>query len=390
MKNLGKTYKSVQSRYSDIMKIPKSVYRKRVEKVQELMEKEGIAAFLVLSLENYRYFTGDVRKQPRMIIPANDEPFLIVFDSEKDEAERKTGFEAKTYRSLPDMMKHIVAFMNSLGENPTIAVEMEFSTPAFLLERFRIMNPHVEVVDAKQIVAPLRKYKDEYELELMRKAGKLADIAMEKVLDVLKPGVSEREVANEVEYYIRKKGAERLAFPMFVNSGERSLWLHGLATDKKIEEGDLVLIDIGPVYEGYCADIARTFVVGKATEEQKRAHSAYVELQEKVVEMIEEEKNEISILEIERRNEEFMKAKGFGDFYVKGFLHGIGLNFEETPFPTIFPEDLREVVEEKMTLSVGHSVLSIRGVGGFRVEDTIYVGEKVEFLTTFTKELLEV
>ena len=373
------------------MTIPKAVHRERIKRAQELMVESGIDAFLVLSLENYRYFTGDVRKQPRMLIPADGDPFVIVFESEVEEAERKTGLEARGYRALHEMIGHVVGFLNSLNtDTPTVAVEMEFSTPAFLLERFRMANPHVDVVDAKQIVAPLRKFKDSHELELMKKAAKLADLAMEKVEELIKPGVSEREIALEVEYYIRKRGAERLAFPMFVNSGERSLWLHGLSTEKTIENGDVVLVDIGPVYGGYCADIARTFVVGRASDEQKRLHRIYVEMQERVIEEIESGVGEISILEIERRNVEFLKEKGLGEFYVRGFVHGIGLNFEETPFPTIFPEDLREVVEEGMTLSIGHSVLSVRGVGGFRVEDTVHVGSRVGRLTGFSRELVEV
>ncbi len=373
------------------MSIPRNLYRKRVKKAQELMEINDIDAILVLSLENYRYFTGDVRKQPRMLIPAKDEPFVIAFDGEKEEVEKKTGMEVKTYRSMPEMLKHVVGFLNSIEkDSPTVAVEMEFSTPAFLLERFRMANPHVEVVDAKPVISPLRKFKDKYELESMKKAGKHADMAMEKALDVIDVGMSERDVALEVEYYVRKKGAERLAFPMFVNSGERSLWLHGLATDRSIRAGDVVLIDIGPVFNGYCSDITRVFVLGKAKKEQKTAHEIYLEMQERVVEMIETKKGEISILEIEKENEKFVKEKGYGEYYVKGFVHGIGLNFEETPFPTIFPEDLREVVEEGMTLSIGHSVLSVRGVGGFRIEDTIYVGKKIEYLTSFTREFVEV
>ncbi len=373
------------------MSVPRSVYRKRVRKAQELMRENNVDAMLVLSLENYRYFTGDVRKQPRMLIPSENEPTPIVFESEKEEVEKRTGLEAKTYRSLPEMLSAVIGFLNSLEkETPVVAVEMEFSTPAFLIERFRMANPHVEVVDAKQIAAPLRKIKDGYEIELMKKAGKLADKAMEKAADLLKPGVSERDVALEVEYYVRKQGAERLSFPMFVNSGERSLWLHGMATDRKIERGDVVLIDIGPVYEGYCADITRTFVVGSATREQKKAHEVYLRMQERVVERIEDKKNGITVLELERENSEFMKAMGYDGLYVRGFVHGIGLGFEETPFPTIFPEDLREVIVEGMTLSAGHSVLSIKGVGGFRIEDTIHVGDEVSYLTNFDRMLLEV
>lgn len=107
------------------------------------------------------YFTGDVRKQPRMLIPADEDPVVIVFESEMEEAEKKTGFDVRGYRALHEMIGHVVSFLNSLKiETPTIAVEMEFSTPAFLLERFKMANPHVEVVDAKQIVAPLRNFKN--------------------------------------------------------------------------------------------------------------------------------------------------------------------------------------------------------------------------------------
>lgn len=373
------------------MKIPRIVYKKRLKRVQELMVDNGIDAFLVLSLENYRYFTGDVRRQPRMLIPADGEPAVIAFESEREEIERKTGFMVLGYRALHEMIGHIVAFLNTLDkETPTVAVEMEFSTPAFLIERFRMANPHVDVTDAKQIVSPLRKFKDSYELELMRKAARLGDLAMERVADLMRPGVTEKEIALEVEYFVRKNGAERLAFPMFVNSGERSLWLHGLATDRKIENGDVVLVDIGPVYEGYCADIARTFVVGSATQEQKRVHNAYLEMHDSAVEAIENGKGNISILEMERMNVELLKSLGLDQYYVRGFVHGIGMNFEETPFPTIFPEDLREVICDGMTISVGHSVLSVPGTGGFRVEDTIYVGEKAELLTDFPRELIEV
>lgn len=373
------------------MQIPKNVYRRRVKKVQSLMQENDVDALLVLSLENYRYFTGDVRKQPRMLIPSEGDPAPIVFEEEKEEVEKKTGLEAKSYRSLPQMLSSVIGFLNALEKDtPVVAVEMEFSTPAFLIERFRMANPHVEVVDAKQIVAPLRKIKDRYELELMKRAGKLADYAIEVAVDLLKPGITENELALEVEYCVRKKGAERLSFPMFVNSGKRSLWLHGMATDKRIEEGDVVLIDVGPVYNGYCADIARTFVVGKAGEEQRKAYRAYLEMQERAVELIERRKNEITVLEIERSNDEFLKSYGYGGLYVRGFVHGIGLGFEEIPFPTIFPEDLRERLVEGMTLAAGHSVLSIKKVGGFRIEDTYYLGKKVESFTGFDKDMLEV
>ncbi len=370
------------------MEISGKVYRNRIKNAQNLMEEHNMDVLLVLTLENYRYFTGDVRKQPRMLIPADGEPVVIVFEGEKEEAEERTGMDVMTYRALHEMMGGIIKFFNSLGiDRPRVGVEMDFSVPAFLLERFRMANPNVEVVDSKPVISPLRKIKEPLEVELIKKASKLADMAMEVAYDLIKPGVPEKEIATEIEYRLKRRGAERVAFPIFVNSGRRSQWLHGTATDKKIEKGDLILIDVGPVYDGYCADITRTFIAGEASKRQKRFYDAYWELQKNVIEML---APGITILDIERRNEEFMKTLGLKEYYVKGFVHGIGLNFEETPFPTIFPEDQMETIEKGMTLSAGHSVLSIPGVGGFRIEDTLLIDEKVEKLTSFPNELMEV
>ena len=371
-----------------VMDAPLNPYRERIEKAQVLMGEHDIDILLILTLENYRYFTGDVRKQPRMLIPAEGDPVIIVFEGEREEAEEITGIKAMTYRALHEMMGGIIRFFNSIGiEKPRVGVEMDFSVPAFLLERFRMANPDVEVVDSKPVISSLRKIKERHEVELIKKASKLADMAMEIAYDLIKPGISEKEIALEIEYQLRKRGAERIAFPVFVNSGRRTHWLHGTATDKKIEIGDIILIDVGPVYEGYCADITRMFVTGRANGEQKKFYRIYREMQEKVIEML---RPGITVLDIERENERFMKSHGLKEYYVKGFLHGIGLNFEETPFPTIFPEDQMETIERGMTLSAGHSVLSIPGIGGFRVEDTLYIEKRAKKLTSFPNELLEV
>lgn len=354
------------------------------------MKREGIDGMMILGLESYCYFTGDIRKQPRLMVPAVGQPRVIVFESEADEVRKSTWIEEIiTYRALHEMMAGVINFISSLGvENPKIGFEFEFSTPAFLIQRFEIANPNVEIVDAKPVISELRKIKEDVEVEAIKKASEIADLGMKIALETTKPGVTELEVATEIEYKMKKAGAERVAFPIFVNSGYRSLWLHGLATHKKIEEGDLVLIDIGPVYNGYCADLCRTFSVGKTSHNKKRLYEAYLALQKRVIDSI---KPEVKIFELEQIAQEEAEKVGFGEFYVRGFLHGIGLGFEETPFPTIFPEDIMEPLLPKMTISVGHSVLSVPEIGGVRTEDTGIVTEDgfVAF-TKFPKDLQEV
>jgi Xaa-Pro aminopeptidase len=166
------------------------------------------------------------------------------------------------------------------------------------------------------------------------------------------------------------------------------LWLHGGATNKKILKGDLIILDLGPVYNDYCADICRTFVLGKPKEEQKKLHSLYVQMQKEIFNFL---RPGLKVMDVEERAHQVIAEGGFGDFYVRGTIHGIGLSFEETPFPTIFPEDFMEEIFVNMVLSTGHSVLSVPEIGGVRVEDTVLIRENGnEYLTKSPKDLLEV
>jgi Xaa-Pro dipeptidase len=365
------------------------LYKERVRKAQELMQKIGLDVLLILSPENFFYFTGDLRKPPRILIPKQGEPTLLVFASELEEVKKINWIhDIKTYRALHEMMLRIIEYLNSLGiEHPKVGVEMEFATPAFLLDRFKMANPQVEVLDAKPVLGELRKRKNETEIECIRKACQIADSGMELAMKMIREGIKEMEIAFEVEFQMRKAGADRIAFPIFVNSGYRSLWIHGTATEKKIERGDFILIDLGPVYKGYCGDICRTFVLGKVTDKQKQLHSVYSQMQLAVMESI---KPGVKLFELEEKAYQIANKSGFGEYYIRGFVHGLGLNFEELPFPTIFAEDIMEEVCSNMTLAVGHSVLSVPHIGGARVEDTVLVKENgIEMLTKFPRSLKE-
>ncbi|MDH4223800.1 MAG: Xaa-Pro peptidase family protein [candidate division Zixibacteria bacterium] len=366
------------------------VYKERIRKAQEIMQKIGIDLLLILSPENFFYFTGDMRKPPRILIPKQGEPVLIVFASELEEVKKINWIhKVKTYRAIHEMMLGIIDYLNSLGiEHPRVGVEMEFATPAFLLDRFKMANPLAEIVDAKPVLGELRKRKEESEIECIKKACQIADSGMEVAFKMIREGIKENEIALEVEYQMRKAGAERVAFPIFVNSGYRSLWIHGTATEKKIERGDFIIIDLGPVYKGYCADICRTFVLGKATDKEKQLHSIYSQMQLAVMESI---KPGVKLFELEEKAYEIANKAGFGEYYVRGFIHGLGLSFEELPFPTIFPEDMMEEICSAMTLAVGHSVLSVPHIGGARIEDTLLVkDEGIEMLTKFPRGLKEI
>jgi len=167
-----------------------------------------------------------------------------------------------------------------------------------------------------------------------------------------------------------RAGAEGTSTPIHVNVGVRSCWIHGLADRRPVARGDLVVVDLTPQVEGYCANLARTFVVGPPTELQTRLFQTYLEMREKTVAMLEPG---IKVMELDAAGKGICEEAGLGDYHIDGIAHGIGLRFEETPAPTILKGHRRELLREGMTVAVGHTILAVPGVAGVRVEDVYRV-----------------
>ena len=368
----------------------KELYKDRITRLQEGMREEELDLMLLFSLENYIYFSGDMRKQSRMMVPQSGDPILFCFHTEKAEALESSWIkDVRTYRAMHEMMLEIMQVVQTIPkDNPRIGLEAGFALPAFLMDRFQVANPTAEVVLARTPYERVRKIKTPDEIELTRQAAKLADRGMEIVQGMIRPGVTEADIALELEMTLRKEGADGFGFAPFVNSGPRSLWLHGMATGRKLEERDLVLVDIAPSKGGYHANISRTFVVGEANDEQNKLAKKFSQMQTEAIRML---KPEVTLHEIEEANESFLDETPYREFYIRGFIHGIGLSFEEFPFPTIFPEDILAPLEAGMTLSAGHPVLAVPGVGGYKQEDPLLLTDKgAEKLTSFPDGLIEV
>ncbi len=361
----------------------------RIQKVQERMRERKMDAYLVLTHDDFIYLFGENWVQPRAIVPAEGQPVIIAFKAEEEEIRKSLGLkDVKIFGSLGEQMKDVIGVMRQLkGDKKTITVgvQMWFNTPAFLMMMFRKANPFVVPTDIAPVMDELRMFKDEGEIEKMRRAAEIASIGMKTAVEAVKPGITENEVAAEAEYAMRKAGGHGMAVPVWVNSGYRSNWLHGAATEKKIEKGELVLIDIVPVYRGYCSNLCRTFTVGPATGEQKKLFDTYKEARKAAVGAM---KPGTAMKEIDKAAKAVFNDKGFGQYYIAGISHGIGLGFEETPAPTIKPGDSAVKVKEGMTLTAGHPVLSVPGIGGVRLEDTFSItADGPVALTDFPQEL---
>ncbi len=357
----------------------------RLRRAQERMRDQGIDAYLILTHDDYIYFFGEDRFQPRAIVPATGPPIIVTFIGEEDEVRRSIGVaDARVFGTVGQQIKDVVGAMREMigdKESMTVGVQMWFSTPAFLLTLFQRANPKVQVVDIAPVMDELRMIKDEGEIELIRRAARIAAAGMEAATRYLRPGATENEVGAEIEYAMRKAGGSGVATPVFVNSGVRSGWLHGTTSHKEIEVGDLVVVDVVPRYKGYCANMTRSFVIGPPTSEQRDMFETYQRAQAAGIEAL---RPGARNRDIDAAAQDVFSAAGYGDFYISGISHGIGLDFEELPRPTIHPADSRVELRKNMAVTVGHSVLSVPGIGGVRIEDTFHLtGERPEPLTLY-------
>mgnify|MGYP000984429306 FL=1 len=244
--------------------------------------------------------------------------------------------------------------------------------------------PDIKLVENDEIAMELRYFKDKYELERMKYASKVAMIGMEAAVEAVKPGVMETEIAAEAEYVMRKAGAERFGASTFVDSGPNSLCLHGAATTRKIRSGENVIIDLHPIVGEYSNDLARTTFCGEPSNQQKTALDTYKISQEETFNKI---KPGIKVLDVTNHFKEAASKLPYGTNWIPAATHGVGLEFEEWPHPSHYPQHLQLELQPGMTITLGHSLLPVRELrSGFRIEDVVHITETgSEYLTHYPR-----
>lgn len=251
-----------------------------------------------------------------------------------------------------------------------------------VLERMKEALPGVELLPVASPVAKLRAVKDPGEVEAIHRAQKLADAAFAHALTIIKPGVAERDVALEMEFFMRRRGATEMSFDLIVASGARSAMPHGVAGEKKIEYGDVVVLDLGCKLDGYCSDLTRTVFVGRVDPEAEKVYRAVLAAQELVLEKLEAG---MTGREADKLAREALAEKGLGQYFGHGLGHGVGREVHEAPRLSPASE---EVLEEGMVTSVEPGVY-LAGRFGVRIEDLVVIDRHgCRNLTGSTKELI--
>lgn len=251
------------------------------------------------------------------------------------------------------------AFFENLGD---IGFEENYVTYANYKKYLEMF--HINLVETEGLVESQRIVKENYEIEKIKKACEITDQAFEYIIKHIKKGMTEKQIAYELENYMLSNGADGIAFETIVASGENSSMPHAVPTNRKIQENDIILFDFGAKYQGYHADCSRTVFVGTIPEEQKKVYEFVLEEQEKIIENFKEGTNIKTII---RNRETDYNLENFEVMH--SFGHGVGLEIHEVPF---LNSKVDNILKKNSVVTVEPGVY-FPGKFGIRIEDTCLI-----------------
>ncbi len=370
-----------------------NAYRKRLDKCRQLMKLAELDVLLLTKPANMFYLTGDGRLCAYAMITKDGKVALGVPQTDVEDVRDLAHFDHITSFGDEVGMIHAIAHhFEHFGISRGVAgLEYTFLTQSMMS---MMTHPHakpekVTVRDCTHIMSELRMVKEQEEVERIRTAAGVAEKGMEAAARALKPGISESQVAAEAEYVMRQSGAEEF-WRTYVSSGSRTNIAHGIPTARKLQSGDLVMIDLHPIVNGYSADLCRTFCVGKATAEQQVAYDLYVKAQQATIVKV---KAGVGMVELEQTMHGILKEAGHGEHIFGPPIHGVGIEFEEAPLPPghafFHGEKEPPPLEANVVIAVGNCGL-YTGSWGVRVEDTVAVGKNKPVVLTGYPYKLEI
>lgn len=352
----------------------------RIAKIQEKLEKEEIDIFWISNITNIRYLTGFTGSTADLLVLK--EGGYILVDSRYWE---QVNLEVKGVKPvLVNGDNNVFTFLKELESNNNLK-KLGFEESHISYKTWRRLQENfnkIELVPLDGWVEELRTVKESDEIENIEKALRIAEKAFEEILEEIKPGITEKDLAIELEFKMARLGSERIAFDTIVASGSRGALPHGKASNRKIKSGEFIVFDFGAVYNGYCSDITRTVFVGEPGEEEVLVYNIVLEAQKKAKEVIIEG---IESSFVDRIARDIISENGFGNYFGHGLGHGVGLEIHE--LPRLSPKS-NTVLKEGMVVTVEPGIY-IPGKFGVRIEDMVVVSKNgAKILNKLTNDLI--
>jgi len=338
-------------------------WRNRVSRLMDLIQENELSAVLIRSEANIFYFTG-YKGPGYLLVPLNGDPKLYVYplDFELAKMYVRGGVEVEEL----SMTARIERIVEELPSEVKSRLGFDVMNAEDYLKISALVG-HESLKPASEIIWKLRMIKDQSEIKSIERACDIASKTMDLASEMLEDGVMESEVKAEILEEMFKLGADGAAFDIIVASGSRSSMPHGAPGSRVMKEGDVVVVDLGAIFEGYCSDMTRTFYIGKDPPEEIV----------KIYEMV---------LEAKKLAEEFVKpwtlssalydkvydrfaTRGYADYFIHGLGHGVGIEVHEPPR---ISKDGKEMIQENMVITIEPGIY-LPGKFGIRLEDTLLV-----------------
>ena len=357
--------------------------RYRVDQVQEAMTDTGASALVLTHLPNVSYLCG---------FHGSNALLLVLGDALHLFTDGRYAIQAR--EEAPQATVHIVriplaeACGNFLRcQSPRKRIRAAFEAAALSVAQGeqlkRAAGRAIEWKATTELIERIREVKCAEELEAMRRSASLASEVLSEACDFVRPGMTELEVAAEIDYRLRRKGASGPSFETIVASGPRSALPHARPTEKRLQKNDLVVLDLGAILRHYCSDLTRMVFLGRAPARIQRWYKAVEQAQEAAHDAL---RAGVSAGSVDRAARRVLHQHGLGTYFVHGTGHGLGIEIHEGP---------RLGRNQKQKIRAGNVVtlepgIYVEGVGGIRVEDEIAVhADRTEVLTTAPRGLLE-
>lgn len=362
---------------------------RRAQLIKELMQ-EPIDAVLINNPSNLYYYTGFTGGEAMFLMPVNGDIMStyafelcgISNDSRVITNDWPDGYVITDSRYYEQVEKECEGLQLVKWESKGMAATIqellvEDKKIQIILEDDMNLAQYMKLTEvcrncafalgSKWIQKP-RMVKDAEELAKLEQAEYIGDAAFTHILDVLKPGVSEREIALELEFFMKKQGASKLSFDTIVASGANGSMPHAQVTDRVLQSGDFVTMDFGCVYEGYCSDMTRTVAIGTPTDEMKKVYQIVLDANLRAMEQIEAGKR---CNEIDAVARDYIREQGYGEYFGHGLGHGVGLDIHEEPR---FSPKCDVITQENMVITDEPGIY-LPGQFGVRIEDLVVVKE---------------
>ena len=347
--------------------LDKNVFMDRVQNLKSLLQNK-FSAFLITNEINVGYFSGFYHSEGAFLVTDSTAYLLVDFRYYEAAQKYAVGCEVICYTNFTQDVTEILNKydINSLFFESTDLTVKRFSNYSKVFAEKKIECIADGSLDDK--ITDIRIIKDESECAQILKAQQITEEAYLEVLNYLKPGVSEKSIALELEYLIKKKGGERVSFDLITITGKKTSLPHGVPSDDIVKEGDFFTMDIGSVFQGYHSDMTRTVAIKRADEEKKRVYDIVLKAQLAALEKI---KSGVLCSDIDKTARDIITEAGYGEYFGHSTGHGVGLEIHEAP---VVSSKSNQVLKSGMIITDEPGIYLPQKFG-VRIEDMVCVTE---------------